>query len=88
MISCDMDFPFSFEATFVQAKASKASSLARHSQMFQTTERPNKAIARFLCFALNKKAKMQARYIIMTVAGNDEFLWFLTIISKASCNKT
>lgn len=31
---------------------------------------------------------MQARYIIMTVTANDKFLWFLTIIPKALCNKT
>lgn len=56
--------------------------------MIGTTEQPNKAIEGFLCFALNKEANMQARYIIMTVTANDKFLWFLTIIPKALCNKT
>lgn len=51
------------------------------------TEQPNKAKEGFLCFALNKEGKMQARYIIMTVAANDKFLCFLTIISKALRNK-
>lgn len=48
LISCDMFFTLFFLSQ--KAEAPKANSLARHSQMFATTEQPNEAIERLLWF--------------------------------------